>query len=318
VLLDEEVKRSTQQLLGDIKWVDQEDIVGLLREIVPPDYLKTQVEGAIKDAIDYLNKDVDTLEIYIDLGPPLVKVKPVLFRYTDQRIDKLQVLEPDRSWCRPEELQHLRASFQTLFRELAEGKVPQSVPSVKAILPACREPAFDLIFSEWTGDRSLDRRARQGLRDSQENIRREFVAGDTHGVLKTVAHPLLTPVVDDAISEMRRGLDSQDRLAVIPSISNREAATEKKLRAAIDDVRNRLNYGLHLGRKVAPIMVIGGAILMGLVHLPRLSHALRRPGLTLMLTGGGCYVTAKIAQATLPSRLADLLAGSAAPAARPT
>lgn len=313
VLLDEEVKRSIQGLLGDIKLVSDEDIVPLLREIIPPDYLKSQVEGVIEDAIDYLNKDVDTLEIYIDLGPPLAKVKPVLLRYIDQRIDKLRVLEPDLSGCTPEQLQHLKPSFLTFFRELAGGKVPQSVLSVKAILPACRGPAFDAIFEEWAGDRSLDGRARQGLQISREDIRREFIAGDTRSFLKTAAHPLLTPLMDDAISEIRKGLDSQDRFAVIPSIANREATTEEKLRAGLDNVRERLNYGLDLGKKVAPIMVIGGAILMGLVQLPRLSSALRRPGLTLMLTGGPCYVAAKIAQTTLHGRLADLLAGVVIP-----
>jgi len=319
VLLDEEVKRSTQQLLGDIKWVDQEDIVGLLREIIPPDYIKTQVEGAIEDAIDYLNKDVDTLEIYIDLGPPLVKVKPVLFEYIDQRIDGLEVVDLGGRNCNPEQLLNIKARFEDFFRALAAGNTLPAVPSLEPIPLVCRAGLFLVLFTEANlavlfSDYSGREGVIQGLMANSGEIRRSFVdRGDTRGVLKAVARPLLTPLVDDAISELRRGLDSQDRLAVIPLFANREAASEKKLRATIDDVRNRLNYGLDLGRKVAPIMVIGGAILMGLVHLPRLSNALRRPGLTLILTGGGCYVTAKIAQSTLPSRLADLLAGGATP-----
>ena len=45
VLLDEELARTTQDLLGDLQVLSQEEIVQLLREIMPPEYLQSQVEG---------------------------------------------------------------------------------------------------------------------------------------------------------------------------------------------------------------------------------------------------------------------------------
>ena len=92
VLLDEDLLGTTQDLLGGVQVVTQEDIVMLLRQIVPPEYLQSQVEGSIHRTVDYFNEDRATLDLYIDLGPPLSNVKPVLFQYIDRRIDGL-VLE---------------------------------------------------------------------------------------------------------------------------------------------------------------------------------------------------------------------------------
>ena len=64
VLLDPEFEDTTQDLMGDVQ-VPQEDIVGLAKEIIPPDYLQDQVEGAVIGTIDYLNKDTDDPQVLI-------------------------------------------------------------------------------------------------------------------------------------------------------------------------------------------------------------------------------------------------------------
>ena len=68
VLLDEELARTTQDLLGNVQ-VPQEEIVSLLREIMPRDYLQSQVEGSIQRTVDYFKKDLERLELYVELGP---------------------------------------------------------------------------------------------------------------------------------------------------------------------------------------------------------------------------------------------------------
>ena len=59
VLVDDELLETTQKFLGDIQVVDHQDIVDLLREIIQPAYIQTEVEGAIERTIDYINEDAE-------------------------------------------------------------------------------------------------------------------------------------------------------------------------------------------------------------------------------------------------------------------
>ena len=76
VLLDSEFEETTSDLLGDID-IPQEDIAGVARDIITPEYLQEQVEASIGNAIDYLNKDSDVPELYIELGPPLERAPSI-------------------------------------------------------------------------------------------------------------------------------------------------------------------------------------------------------------------------------------------------
>ena len=51
VLVDDGLKDRTQELLGDIKIVEHQEIVDLLEEIMPPAYIKGQVEASIARTI---------------------------------------------------------------------------------------------------------------------------------------------------------------------------------------------------------------------------------------------------------------------------
>ena len=67
--------------------VSPEDIVDLSQEVLTPEYLQTQVEGAIQRLVAYLNEDSEILDVYVEMGPALDKVTPTLLGYVDRRID---------------------------------------------------------------------------------------------------------------------------------------------------------------------------------------------------------------------------------------
>jgi uncharacterized membrane protein YgdD (TMEM256/DUF423 family) len=83
--------------------------------------------------------------------------------------------------------------------------------------------------------------------------------------------------------------------------------TEESLRAEVANFRDSVNRIRTLGTTAGLAVVIGGAALMGLIHLPSLSNALRWPGLTLLLTGLVLYVLGQILEATLPDRMMSFI-----------
>ena len=110
--------------------------------------------------------------------------------------------------------------------------------------------------------------------DSREAIRAEFVAGNTHGVLKQAVRPLATPLMDDAIDKLKENLDSQNRLDLIRKIAEwNPGFTEAELRADADESRRLTNRARGWGETLAIIMVVGGAVAMALVPLPQLVPA---------------------------------------------
>lgn len=310
VLLDEELLDTTRDLLGDVQVVTQEEIVMLLRQIVPPDYLQSEVEGSIQSTVDYFNEDEDTLELYVDLGPPLNYVKPVLFQYIDQRIDGLVLEDLGSLECTPQRAQEVADTYQDRWDQLSQGVVPESVPSLGTFDPICRTLIFELAFDQSVRDSGIDERAKAGLEAERGEIRREFVdEGDTHGVLKLAARPLATPVMDDAIARVREELDGQDRLDLIHRLALwNDDFTEAEIRSDIDTSRDWLNRGrTDLGKPAAWAMLIAGSIVMGLIYWPSLKNALRWPGITLFLTGLVFFVGGKVAESRVPDGLEDLV-----------
>jgi hypothetical protein len=308
VLLDDELKETTNDLLGDIQVVTHDEIVGLLKAIVPPAYVQSQVEGAIGRTVAYFNEDVDTLELYVDLGPPLDNLKPVLFRYIDGRIDGLDEDDPGAPECNARRISQVSGRFEATWGELAEGAVPKTIPSLKAFTEICRQLIFDAAFDRAIDGVALDARVKEGLRLSRSEIRDQFIQGDTRGVLKQAARPLATPLMDDAIEQIKEELDSRDRLDLIHRITEwNDTISEAELRAELDDGRTWMNRGRKFGKPVALIMVIGGSILMGLVYFPSLAGGLRWPGVTLAITGFVFFIVGKVLASRVPDWLQELV-----------
>ena len=119
VLLDGELEQTTGRLLGDIQIASHQEVVELLREIMPPEYIQSEVEGAIGRTVDYFNEDAENLGLYIDLNLPLNNVKPVMINYIDKRILELEVEDSDFSGCSLNAAQSVAETFRVMFDQLA-------------------------------------------------------------------------------------------------------------------------------------------------------------------------------------------------------
>ena len=304
ILLDEAVDRTAEWILGGTPVVIQEDFEPLLREIIPPVYLQEQVEANVYRAVDYLNQDVETLDLYFELNPILNRIEPTLFGYLDRQIDQTQVLRPDPSQSVPEQVAEVEALIGTLSRELARGRLPQVIPSVETIPDALRGPLFDQFLASFIRDPAVDARIRRALEENAPSLRRRFVSGDTRQFLKDVARSVAAPLIDDALAQTRSQLDSKGRLDLISAAARwGPEVTEASLRRDIEEGRHELNRLTSRGRFFALVVVIGSALALAAVHLPNLTHSLRWPGLGMLLTGLISYLLGRNLESSVATQL---------------
>lgn len=313
VLMEPQVRLEIQAALGDSDLLSYQDLIQVLREVAPPEYLQRQVEQAIESSLDYLASDTDTWTAYIELGPALDQVKPALFRLVDRRIDFIPLAQPDPQKAPAVQLADLAQQADAFFRYLSQGRAPPGVPAIEAIPEPLRGPAFDGFMTSLLQSRNLDPRVRQGLESSRAELRQVFISGDTRKVAKLAARAALTPLVDDALAGVRSQLDSQARLdlAALAKQQWEGASTWAEMQPQVDQAR-RWTARLPVLGMLALAGIAGGALVMGLVHLPRLGKSLGFPGFTLLLVGATFFGLNKLMASSLVDRLDRLVDSNAA------
>ena len=234
--------------------------------------------------------------------------KGVLLEYIDSRIDDLDLEDPGIPECTSTSIQDLADRYIDKWKELANGAVPASIPSLEELTLECRTAIFNLAYPRLVGDSSLDERTRNGLNQSRAKIEQEFIAGNTHGVLKEAARPLATPLMDDAIEKVREDLDEQDRFDIIAQIADwNDDITEAELRSDIESAQDWVGRGERFGPAVTMIVSVAAAVLMGLIWFPSLTNGLRWSGLSLAVTGAVYFAVGKVLESRLPDQLAELV-----------
>ena len=92
VLVDPALQDEAKELLGSLE-VPQEEMALVAKRIMPPEYLQLEAERMLDGLIDYLNKDTDELELYIDLAGPLENASNELVEYAEGYIDRIEIVE---------------------------------------------------------------------------------------------------------------------------------------------------------------------------------------------------------------------------------
>ena len=321
VLLDEEFVDTKDELLGDIE-VPTEDIARVARSIITPDYLQAEVERAITNIVDYLNKDTDELELYIELGPPLENAKTVLLGYVDKQVDALDVAPVETE----EELEEL---IEDVFRDLEAGVIPNTVPSFSVdFLPVeDRVRAYEEALEALRSDPGIPKEITDALDNpaTDRAIRKALETGDLKEALKVASEDLATPLIDDALDELRKELSTPDgrscenfvgraalagctrydvlQLAAEASTDSEGEEAREEFLEELDDARDLLDRGRTLG-SLAPLLIMAfGMGAIAFFQLPRISRVFRSPGIVLAFTGLVFLVIGLVLSSALPDRL---------------
>lgn len=352
VLADEALRDKTVILFGGFEFEAKAESVALLREILPPEYLQEQTEDNISRFIGYVRGDTDKLEIYIDLKEPLERVEPATQAEIHRLIEEIEIAEPGLSpgstepiksidptepaapivvtgmtdtVCSEDSLQRLADEAAGPVAQLSEGRLPESVPSLELLTRECREQEFDHWFDRVVSDPAMAPQASRILRDAREELRQPFVAGDTRAFLRTAAPPLVEPLIDEAIADVRQELQVDDRLDVIEfetpadeaggftikDFTAEDLANEDLTMEDIEDragaLRELVSAARGPGKYIALLLAAVGSLLLAAVHLPRPAAMLGWPGAALAVAAGVCLGAGFALHSIVPSQLKNAM-----------
>ena len=306
VLVDEALKEHKENLLGGFEFDVRDEAVDILRDVMPPAYLREQTEDNIDRFTGFLRGDEEKLEMLVELKEPLDRVEPAILDRVYRAIDDLEIKRSGSPGCSVENLQRLAADSALPFAKLSGGELPESVPSLDTLTPECRNSEFDSWFDRVLDDPAMNSEAARILEGERQQLRQSFVAGDPKEFLKQVATPLVTPVIDDAVRDIRRDLQRGDRLDLLDKLAdNSDDLTREEIDEQAESLRDTVSAANGPGRIIALMMVIVGSLLLAAVYFPRPSDMLRWPGLVLALGGGVCLVVGIVLNSAVPGRIKD-------------
>ena len=312
VLVDEALEDHTKDLLGGLEVSIDDEAVDLLRDVMPPAYLQEQTEENVDRFTDFLRHEHEDLEIYVELKEPLERIEPAVQRKVHQIVDDLTIEEPDSSGCSIAALQRLAGASAEPYSQLSDGEIPDSAPSLSILSRECRVSEYDRWFDLVLNDSAMNAQAALILESKKEELRKLFVEGDTREFLKAVADALVEPLVEDAVSDIRRELQRGDRFDVLDWLAeDSEDLTREDIQEQAESLRNVVSTANGTGKVIALTMVVIGILLLAAVHFPKPSEVLRWPGITLVMGGGVCLIVGLVLNSAIPGQINEAVTRSA-------
>jgi len=270
----EQLRDSTQEITGGIE-VETDDVVSVVSEIAPPEYLQVQVERAISRMVDFANGETDDLDLSLDFGEPMGRIRPVVVDYVRDRLATLPQREArtDREFARY--LQQSLADLQT-------GKLPRQILTYR-VEPADAQEAVDSVF---IGGAELTPPERQELLDA-------LADGRTDDAFVLATDVLIEPVYEAAMARLRDNIGGNGEvLDPVARQAGEESKTVEEYVAEVRDTRDTLLRIKDYGLVLAPVVMVVAAVLLMLAFFPAIRSGLLVSGaiatLSSLLVLAGC------------------------------
>ena len=312
VLVDAAIQDQTLDLLGGVGLETQESIE-VLRDVMPPAYLQEQMEANIDRFTGFLSHDLERLDLYLELSEPLDRVEEVVLDRTEQVITELEIEEPPTATteCTADSLQRLAGDLADEFAGLSAGQLPESVPSLETLDEDCRRQEFDNWIDQVASDPQIDSETARIIEDEKDDLRESFIEGDTKAFLEKAAAPLVSPVIDDSLEEIRQDLQTNDRLDLLEQLAeSSDDLTREDIDEQADLLRDAVNAASGTGGMIALLVVIAGSLLLAAVHIPSPTNMLRWPGLSLVIGGGVGLFVGFVLNSVVPGWIRDAVVAS--------
>ena len=307
VLVDPALQEEVGDLFGNVG-VEPDDVVPLLKMVAPPEYLRSQTESVIRSSVGYLGGDLEELEVYVDLGPPLDNFKNVLLDYIDRRVDTVPTVDLVGDLCSRDGAVRARERFLAVVQDLNSGNLPESLPSLASIQPACRELVFDQAAYPALTSPTLSTETREALAADSREMKEEFLDGNTLGFFKIGARVAIGPQLDQATRDTLDDADSDRRLDLIALIGEENSGqTEAELRRNMGEAREFMGWLVSVGRGLSLGLIVGGSALMALVFAFNWGHMMRWPGLALLIGAAATLALGRTLESQVPRGLGEAI-----------
>ena len=308
VLVDEALKETKRKLLGYVNFRTVDDEIEVLREIMPPDYLREETEENIDRFTSFLRYEENDLAISLSLNEPLNQQESAVLGKAHRIIEKPDIVDPASPGCSATRMEKSASTFAAALAQLSDGEIPQSIHSLKTVTAVCREREFDRWLDRALDDPAMNSQAALILEGERSNLRPHFLEGDTRAFLKAAADPLIKPLIEDAAADIRRDLRRNDEFDLLDWLAEEsEDASRADIKEQAESLREVVSAANGQGRLIALAMVVLGCLLMAVVHLPRPAEMLRWPGITLVVGGGVCLIVGFVLNSAIPGQFKDVI-----------
>lgn len=274
-IISQQFEGTFRRLVGGFT-LDVQTEASLLKRIVPPSELRSSTEESITSIVAFLNSESDEFNASIDLTPAIPRIKLAVFPHLDERIDQADLVTIANE-------AQLRRTLQELFRDIASGDVPASIPSLTGLPEDQIFRAYLQAVDSLAGS-SLPPAALANLDREEQAIAQALRRRETRAALKMVTRAIADDAVDRAIVELRKDLDRYDRFDAIDQIAQTIGIRQETMEQ-FRLLRTSLGLLTGLARMVASAIVVLGVLSMATVFYPFPRHMITWPGVTLIVCG---------------------------------
>lgn len=304
LLNDPDLLDTHGQLVGDIK-IPTDEATATLREVLPPDYLRKEVDGAVKALVAYARGETATPNVVIHLGPVLQRIPTAATAAMDRQIDRAEMVTVTSD-------AQYGVMFQDGLAALKEGNPPTKLPSIASLSAPQQQSLAEMLLP--AGAAGADPAATAKIR---ADILAALAQGDSRAALKAAAAQTLQPLFDEAFAGVREHLDANDNFDLVDQLAQENDQTREEFvadAAPFQDASSNASGSGYWGAMLVMLLATAGLVAL---FMPDRAAMLRWPGLGFLFAGGiglGLYFALRWVLGFAADQV-DPLGDSGAPAA---
>lgn len=332
---EELLEEGRADFIGGLR-VDKDDVADLVKGVLPPPELRSQVEEAIDGAVFYLDKQEDPItgevvevpDVYVYFRPilgtrsiPGVQAvqgtaKPAIFAFLKAELENNVEILPLVRGTTQERITTVAQQLKEALTNLRDPQFPIQIPSLAAVPDEFRDQAYDaavgLLPAAGTPPLIMEK-----LAEADDEIKAQLRLPDPEEALiealAIAMEAMVEPLIDASFDAFRDDLlDEEDRFDPIARLAQNRGETKAEVLDNLNLARDWLDRAKTLGSWAALIVIAAASIVLGSIHLPRVGSFIGWPGLTLLLSGAVFLGIAVLLRSQLPNRLESFVEGRGA------